>query len=402
LSHPVLSASDRSRGPAPRGSDATSVPFLDLGREAQRLEPELLEACREVLHSGVFLFGPDQEQFEAKVAAATGAARCIAVASGTVALQVMLMAHGIGPGDEVITTAASFYSTAKAIAEVGATPCFADVDPVTYNLHPSAVEAAITPRTSAILAVHLYGLPADLSALRGVADRAGILLLEDAAQAFGAAFAGRPVGSWGDSSALSFYPTKNLGAVGDAGAVVTTDIRVADRARSIRFLGSTGHRDHFKGPGLSGRIDELQAAFLLVKLRHYAEALCRRQHLAARYDRLLPQNLVRQVNRLNLVDVRHLYVIRTSRRDLLRRSLLAVGIESRVHYAVPLHRQPLFRSLAAELPITDQWSHEVVSLPLYPDLTDGEQDRVIAAISESAAQRLTDDNSPAMARPGRI
>ncbi|HJT86782.1 MAG TPA: DegT/DnrJ/EryC1/StrS family aminotransferase [Bryobacteraceae bacterium] len=360
--------------------EAGEIPFLDLARESRRLKPELMAAFEEVLDSGIFLFGPRIEALEAELARQTGARHAVAVGSGTMALEILLRAFGIGPGDEVITTPASMYATAKSIADAGASAVFADIVPGEYNLDPEQAAQRITARTKAILTVHLYGRPADVKALRTLAERRGLLLLEDAAQAFGASVDGRPAGGWGHGAALSFYPSKNLGALGDAGAVVTSDGEAAERARSLRFLGFTGERDCFGPQGIAGRMDEVQAAFLLVKLRHAEEMLRRRLELAACYDRELPQALVRPPAGNRVLDVRHLYVICCGARDALREQLRGQGIATQIHYRVPLHRQALFAGQDSSLPVAEAWSREVLSLPLYPDLTDAEQGRVIEAI----------------------
>jgi dTDP-4-amino-4,6-dideoxygalactose transaminase len=361
-------------------SSADRVPFLDLRRETRALREGLLQSFERVLDSGRFLFGPELDAIEAALGQTIGIPHVIGVASGTCALEIMLLAHGIGPGDEVITTAASFYSTAKAIDLVGATAVFADIDPDQYNLDPATVEAAIGPRTRAILVVHLYGCPGPVRELRSLADRHGLLLFEDAAQAFGAQVAARPVGSWGDSAVLSFYPTKTLGGLGDAGAILTGDAIVADRARSLRFLGYLGRRDHFAAKGVSGRMDEIQAAMLGVKLKHAATNLERRRTLSERYDRLLPRAIVRPLPAGDVKPAHYLYVVRSPNRDGLLHHLREHGIECEVHYGVGIHRQQLFAHRAHHLPVTDAWSQEVLSLPLYPYLELAEQDRVVAAV----------------------
>jgi dTDP-4-amino-4,6-dideoxygalactose transaminase len=340
-----------------------------------------------VLDSGVFLFGPEVEALEAELTSLLGVADVVAVGSGTVALQLALMAHQIGAGDEVVLPAASFYATAAAVRLAGATPVFVDIDPQQYNIDPDRAAAAITPRTRAIIAVHLYGCPAPVRELRALADRRGLVLHEDMAQAIGAAVDGRAVGDWGDSAALSFYPTKNVGAFGDAGGVAVRDAALGRRLRSMRFFGFTGQRDHFAGPGLSGRMDDLQAAVLRVKLRHLAAHTARRRELARRYDAALPHDISRPPAPMGTTSVHHLYVIRCRHRDALRRHLTRAGVGTEIHYRIPLHRQPLFSADAVSLPVAEAWADEVLSLPLYPYLADSEQDRVIAAILELEGAR---------------
>ena len=368
---------------AKRTGKPGEVPFLDLSRETRRLKPELLAAFEQVLESGVFLFGPKIEELEREIARRTGARYAIGAASGTAALEILLRAQGIGLGDEVITTPASFYASAKTIAATGARPVFADILPGSYDLDPEKAAARITPRTKAILAVHLYGRPANVKRLREVAEQHGILLLEDAAQAFGASVDGRPVGSWGDGAALSFYPSKNVGALGDAGAVVTMDEAAAERARSLSFLGYSGERDRFAPEGIAGRMDEVQAALVLVKLRHFDQMLERRLAAAARYDCELPPAWLRPPAGTGVDDVRHLYVLRCPHRDRLREDLLTRGIQTQIHYRVPLHRQALFAPYAEPLPIAEEWARDVLSLPLYPDLSGEEQTRVVEAVVEA-------------------
>ena len=367
---------------------APLVRFLDLARESIALRSELHAALDRIIDSGVFLFGEEVEQLESEVARALQVGEGVGAASGTVALQIMLLAHGIGPGDEVITTPASFFATAKAIAQVGARPVFADIDPDDYQLNPSRVQDCLSPRTRAILVVHLYGRPAPVLELREIADRAGILLREDVAQAFGATAHGRPIGSFGDSAALSFYPTKNLGAMGDAGMIVTKSAKVADRCRSIRFLGYSGERDHFGPVGVSGRMDEVQAAFLRAKLGRVQQWNQDRQRLAARYDELLPTELVRPGARPEYQDVRHLYVVRCQQRDALARWLMERGIESQIHYRVPLHLQSLWHADQETLPVAESWARTVLSLPLNPWLQQHEQDLVIEGVATFAERRI--------------
>lgn len=356
-----------------------TIPFLDLARESEDLKAELRQAFDDVLASGCFLNGPQLTKLEAELATMCGAAHARGVGSGTQALHLLLLAHGIGPGEEVVTTAASFFATAKAVAMVGARPVFADVMPDDYNLDPRAARDMITSRTKALLVVHLYGRPADMSALHDVAREAGVLLLEDAAHALGAMIDGRPVGSHSDGAALSFYPTKNLGAFGDAGAVITNDQLVADRVTAGRFLGSTGRRDVFGLDGISARMDEIQAALLNVRLRHFAHWQARRAQLVARYRAALPDTLLLPPPPPSIIDAHHLFVIRHTERDRIAQFLAAAGVETQIHYRLPLHQQPALFS-SQSLPVTEAWAREVLSLPLHHTLPDDEQDLVIDAV----------------------
>ena len=361
---------------------AAAVPYLDLARESRMLSDELTQAFTAVLATGVYLRGQYTERLEAELARLLGVDQVVGVASGTHALELLLAAHGIGVGDEVITTPATFYATAKAIALVGAEPVFADIDRDTCNIDPARVAQRLTRRTRAILAVDLYGRPAPLRELRELADARGILLLQDAAQSFGSSLDGTAPHGSSHGGILSFYPTKNLGALGDAGAVFTSDEQVATRVASMRALGTTSERDRFHPVGISARIDELQAAMLLVKLRHVSEHLGARRRQAERYQAELPAGLVRP-DALAAGHAHHLYVIRTAMRDQLQRQLARRGVETLVHYRHPLHLQAAFRSRGQPLPIAEAWATEVLSLPLYPYLTDAEQTRVIEAVDES-------------------
>ncbi|MGH3888235.1 MAG: DegT/DnrJ/EryC1/StrS family aminotransferase [Pseudonocardiaceae bacterium] len=355
------------------------VPFLNLADEVSDLMVELHDVFTAVIESGCFLNGPQLRQLERELAQRCGSSYAIGVGSGTQALQILLLAHGVGPGDDVVTTAASFFATAKAIALIGARPVFADVCSDDYNLDVDAVRSAITPRTKAILAVHLYGRPVDVSALGELAVQKGILLLEDGAHALGAAVDARPVGSLGDGAALSFYPTKNLGAFGDAGAVVVNDPHVAELAHAARFLGSSGRRDEFNQEGISGRMDELQAALLLVRLRHFDQWQMTRAALVDRYRAMLPGHVLLPSPPPAVVDAHHLFVIRHRERDRIADDLVKAGIETQIHYRVPLHRQPVFGA-HPPLPTTERWSKEVLSLPLNRALSFDAQESVIRAV----------------------
>jgi dTDP-4-amino-4,6-dideoxygalactose transaminase len=377
-------ARQRSSSLAPAASQ--TVPFLDLGRETSALRSELMDAVGVVLDSGRFLLGPELEAVESTLAPLIGATDVVGVASGTSALQLALMAHDIGSGDEVIVPGASFYATAAAVHLVGATPRFVDIDLDRFAIDPAVVEPAIGRRTRAIIAVHLYGQMAPMAELRSIADRHRLVLIEDMAQALGATLDGKPAGSWGDVAALSFYPTKNVGALGDAGAVAVKDGAIGRRVRSMRFLGCTSERDRFAGPGLIARMDDLQAALIRVKLRHRERHEGRRRQLAMRYEAELPEQLRRVPAPMGMTDVHHLHVVRSQRRDRFREYLERAGIQTEIHYRVPLHRQPLFADSGVDLPNADTWAREVVSLPLNPYLTDDEQDRIIAAANEFAAR----------------
>ncbi len=359
------------------------VPFLSLQKLTAAYRHELLAACDEVLESGCFLNGPQLKALEDELSLRFPGMRAVGVGSGTQALQALLLAYDIGPGDEVVTTAASFYATAKAISMAGARPVFADVRPDDFNIDVTSVRAVLSARTKAIVAVHLYGRPADMPALREVSREAGILLLEDAAQAFGASVGGVAAGALGDGAALSFYPTKNLGALGDAGAVLVPGEDREDRVKAARFLGWDGcARDRFPLDGISGRMDELQAAVLRVRMAHVDRELRRRRELAERYRQNLPPSLLIPPAPVGAVDAHHLFVIRDPERDRVAAELRACGIETMVHYRYPLHRQPRYESGLA-LPEAERWAGSVLSLPLNAALTDDEQSTVISAVHKA-------------------
>lgn len=362
------------------------VPMLDLVAEIGELEPELSAALRGVLASGHFILGSQGAAFEAEVARYLGVAHAVAVANGTDALILALRAADIGPGDEVVTPAFTFAATAEAIVHVGATPVFADIDASSYNLDPASFEAAVTPATRAVIAVHLYGQTADLPAIQSVCERRGLLLIEDCAQAIGADFDGRRAGAWGALGCFSFYPTKNLGAFGDAGMVVSGDARLAERVRMLRHHGSRVTYRH-ELVGYNSRLDELQAAILRVKLKHLARWNARRRAHAAAYRRLLaggPFTLPVEHGRGE--HVYHQFTIRAARRDALREALNARGIATAIHYPTPLHRQPAFerKARSLSLPVSEQAAREVLSLPIYPQLTESAVEAVCEALLAAA------------------
>ncbi len=366
------------------------IPLVDLRAQYASIQAEVDAALRRVLETTAFINGPDVRAFEDEFAAFCGARYAVGVASGTVALQLALQACGVGRGDEVITVAHTFCATAEAILHAGATPVFVDIDPRTYNLDPARLAGAITARTRAILPVHLYGQPADLDAIRAIARRHGLAVIEDAAQAHGARYKERPVGPLGDAACFSFYPGKNLGAYGDAGAVTTDDPAIAERVRELRDhgrrVGPDGQRAKYEHAvvGYGERLDTLQAAVLRAKLPHLAEWNAARQAIAARYDRWLAGTPVAApFTAPGCEPVYHLYVVRVSDRAAARQRLAADGIESGIHYPIPLHRQPAFAFLnvpAGALPETERAAAEILSLPIYPELAPADQERVVAAL----------------------
>jgi len=360
------------------------VPFMTL--EPREDEPAIRTAIDRVIRSGWFILGPELEAFETEFATATSAAFAIGVGSGTDAIALALRALGIGPGDEVITTPLSAAYTALAILHTGATPVFADIDPVRLTIDPAAVEAAVTPRTAAIVPVHLYGQPADMLRLQALADRHGLAMVEDCCQAHLATCGGRPVGSFGIAAAYSFYPTKNLGALGDAGAVTTDDASLAAKLRRLRN-GGQSDRYHHVEPGWNSRLDEIQAAVLRARLPFLAGRNARRRALAARYRRALAGAPVIVPSECDAGHVYHLFPILSRQREALTAHLQQAGIGTLVHYPVPIPRQPALAGIARpeSCPVADRVCSEVLSLPLHPDLTDTDADLVASAVRSFTA-----------------
>jgi dTDP-4-amino-4,6-dideoxygalactose transaminase len=358
-----------------------SVAFLDLRRQYAAIAAEVEPALRAVLAGGQYILGAEVEAFEGEFAAYCGAAEGIGVASGTDALRLALEAAGIGPRDEVIIPPFTFAATAEVVIQLGATPVFADVEAGRLALDPAEVARRITPRTKAIVPVHLYGRCADMLPLLALAERHGLVVIEDAAQAVGAAYAGRRAGALGHLGCFSFFPTKNLGAYGDGGFVTTNNPVLADRVRMLRQHGQQQRYFH-EAIGWSSRLDAVQAAALRVKLRHLeAWTAARRRHAAAYRDALADLPLTLPEEAADERAVYHLFTIRSERRDELRKALAERGVGTAVHYPMPLHRQPVFRDLATDrLGQSERASERVLSLPLFPELTDAERDAVIAAI----------------------
>ncbi len=369
------------------------VPQIDLKRQHAALAAELRAAVDGVLASAWFIMGPEGRALERELAGASGARHGIGLNSGTDALLLALRAFGVGPGDEVVTSAFSFVASGSTIALTGATPVFVDIDPVTYNLDPAAVEKALTPRTRAIVPVHLYGQAADMAALTDIARAGGLPVIADAAQAVGASYADRAIGAWGDAVCLSFYPTKNLGACGDGGMILTSRDDVAERVRRLRDHGSARRYEHVE-LGISSRLDDLQAALLRVKLRHLGEWTAARRRLAERYRALLsglPLGL--PVERPPAVHVYHQFTVRVADRDAVAAGLAELGIGTTVHYPIPIPAQPLFcppggaERAAAAFPEAARAAREVLSLPCFPELTDAELGEVAAALRTVLADR---------------
>ena len=364
----------------------TLVPFNALAVQDAGLRDEILAAIERVVKRGRFVLGEEVLAFESEFAASLGAPHAMGVGSGTDAIRLALQAVGAAGGDEVITCGHTATFTALAISMLGARPVFADIEPAGMMLDPERIEAAITSRTRAIVPVHLYGQAADLDPMIEIARRRGLKLIEDCAQAHGALYHGLAVGTFGDAAAFSFYPTKNLGAYGDGGAVVTSDPAIAERVRRLRNGGQAGRYRHVE-LGVNSRLDELQAAILRVKLRHLERAIAERRALAARYDSgLSGVTLPREIPGRR--HAYHLYVVRHPRRDALMQHLAAAGVGSLVHYPIPVHLQPAYAHLgmgAGSLPETERAADQVLSLPLHPGLSASQQRVVIEAVNAFTA-----------------
>ena len=363
----------------------STIPYLDLSLQNDPLRPELEEALGRVLDSGSYILGEEVEAFEREFAAVCGARHAVAVSSGTRALHLALVASGVGPGDEVIVPPFTFVATAAAVVYAGATPVFADIEPASFTLDPVRVEEAVTERTRAVIPVHLYGQCADMEALGEVARRHGLTLIEDAAQAHGAAFGSRRAGTLGDYGCFSFYPTKNLGALGEGGLVTTEDADAARRLRLLRDWGQEVKYEH-RMLAFNARMQAFQGALLRVKLRHLEAWTQARRALAERYRALLAEGPVAPPPELpGRRHVWHCFTVRVPERPALREGLAARGIGTAVHYPVALHRQPLFASVGsgrASFAEAERAAEEVLCLPLYPGLSDEAPSRVVAALRE--------------------
>ena len=369
----------------------SSIPLGDLRREYGRLRSEIDGAIQRVLQRGWFILGEEVEAFEAEWAAYCGVAHAVGVGNGTDAIQLALWAAGIGPGDQVVVPCLTATFTALAVSMTGATPVFADVDPKRYTLDPAAFEAVITPHTAAVIPVHLYGCPADMEPIAQIARRHNLLILEDAAQAHGARYQGKRVGGLGDVAAFSFYPSKNLGAYGDAGAIVTGDAALAEKVRMLRHGGQRRTYEH-ELLGTNSRMDEIQAAILRAKLPHLDQWNERRRTLAAQYDHGLENfdQLVLPFTPQGAEHVFHLYVVHSPLREALRDYLAGAGIQTGIHYPKGVHLQRAYANLGYQegsCPRAEAAAGQVLSLPLFPHLTAGELEQVIHLIRIFFAMR---------------
>jgi len=365
------------------------VPFLNLNAQHAPLRGEIEEAIREVIDSGAFAGGPFVAKFEEDFAAFCGGRYAIGVGSGTEALWLALLAAGIGPGDEVITVPNTFIATAEAITFCGATPVLVDVDPQTYTMDPSELEQAMTARTKAVIPVHLFGQPADMDPILEIARARGLFVLEDACQAHGAAYKGRKAGTLGDAGCFSFYPGKNLGAFGEAGAVVTNDSALQEKIRILRDHGQV-EKYHHTLIGWNGRMDGIQAAVLRVKLRHLEEGNRARRAHASQYGLALGgiEEIITPVCAAYARHVYHIYAIRVHERDEFLRFMAGQGIGCGVHYPVPIHNTEAYRSLGCRsdaFPVSVRCAGDFVSLPMFPELTPEQVERVVQTAKEAVA-----------------
>ncbi|MDQ1558594.1 MAG: hypothetical protein QOD32_1654 [Pyrinomonadaceae bacterium] len=384
------------------------IPFVDLQAQYRSIKLEVDEAIGRVVESAAFILGREVEAFEAAFAEYLGARFCVGVSSGTAAVQLAVTACGVTAGDEVLVPANTFFATAEAVSTAGATPVFVDADPVSYTIDPTKIEAAITPRTRAIIPVHLYGQSADLDPIFEIAARHNLSVIEDAAQAHGSLYKGRRVGALGRANCFSFYPGKNLGAYGEGGAVVTDDAEVARRVRLLRDHGSEQKYRH-DIIGYNFRLEGIQGAVLNVKLKHLDNWNELRRAHAARYHELLsaagdgeggagkgdsdnggalmlPQELPYARH------IYHLYVVQSDERDALQQHLAAAGVQTGVHYPVPVHLQPAYASLghrAGDYPEAERQAARVLSLPMFPELTAAQIERVAEAVRSFAGSQLS-------------
>jgi UDP-2-acetamido-2-deoxy-ribo-hexuluronate aminotransferase len=369
--------------------------FIDLKTQYRRIQPSVDARIHQVLEHGAYVMGPEVTELEQVLAKYCGTKHCVSVASGTDALMIALMALDIGPGDEVITAPFTFFASAEVIALVGATPVFVDVDPRTYNLDPAQLQAAITPRTRAIMPVSLYGQCADFDVINDIACRNNLPVIEDAAQSFGATYKGRKSCALSLIGATSFFPSKPLGAYGDGGALFTDDDGLATLMREIRLHGQD-RRYHHPRLGLTGRLDSIQAAVLLAKMEIFDDEVAARIRLGARYSELLAAAFADRPAKIRTPFVEAFntcvyaqYTIEVEQREIFETRMKALGVPTAVHYPLPLHLQPVFAHLGlreGRYPVSESAARHVVSLPMHPYLTEEEQERVVAAVREAVGQ----------------
>jgi dTDP-4-amino-4,6-dideoxygalactose transaminase len=366
---------------------AMHVPFVDLRAHHAPIARDIDQAIRDVVERGDFIIGAALERFEAEYAAFIGTRYAVGVGTGLAAIELALRAFGVGRGDEVVTAANTFIATVLAIMTVGARPVLADIDPATYTLDPDALAGAITPRTRAVIPVHLFGQPVDLDAVLAVARRHSLVVIEDAAQAHGARYKGRRAGSLGHAAAFSFYPSKNLGALGDGGLITTDDERAAAELRLLRNYGQRVKHYHAV-PGTNSRLDTLQAAVLSIKLPHLDGWNASRRRHASAYSRRLGGRVRTPVAAGGREHVYHLYVIETGERDAVQQRLRARQVDTGIHYPVPAHLQPACASLgykAGDFPVTEAAAARMLSLPMFPELTEAQIEYVCDALGDTGS-----------------
>ncbi len=365
-----------------------AVPLVDLKAQHAAIAAEVQAAIDNVMSNTDFILGADVAEFESEFAHYCGAEHCVGLDSGMSALELGMRAMGIGPGDEVITPAGSFIASSSAISFTGATPVWVDVDPKTYNIDPALIEAAITPRTKAIMAVHLYGQPADMDRILAIGRQHELPVIEDACQSHGARYKGRRTGSLGAFGAFSFYPAKNLGAYGDAGALTTNDPELAEKIRMMRNYGQREKYDHVY-LAWNRRLDTIQAAVLRVKLRHLDRWNASRRTIASLYGELLQHSAANlPYESPDVEHVYHLYVVQVDGRERVQSELAALGVSTGIHYPVPIHLQEAYRAarvVAGTFPVTEAAAKRILSLPMYPELTEDGVRRVAAALGRAVS-----------------
>jgi dTDP-4-amino-4,6-dideoxygalactose transaminase len=368
------------------------VPFVDLHAQYLSIAPEVTNAMTQVVERGDYILGDDGRSFEEEFARYIGTSEAIGVASGLDALELALRAFGVEPGDEVITAANTFIATALAILATGARPILVDIDPATYNIDPAAIESAITPRTKAIMPVHLYGQPAEMKPILEIASKRGLIVIEDAAQAHGARYDGRRAGSLGHAAGFSFYPAKNLGAYGDGGMVVANDPAAAEKIRKLRNYGQRVKYEH-SVIGINSRLDTIQAAVLRVKLRHLDRWNEARAEHAAAYDSLLAgTSIVLPKTAEKCTHVHHLYVIQVEHRSEVQEILIARGIGTGIHYPIPIHLQEACAGLGyrrGDFPVTEDAASKILSLPMYAEMTREQREFVAENLLQAVAASAT-------------
>lgn len=360
------------------------IPLLDLQAQYLTIKEEINESIQNVLDSSVYIMGPEMKALEKEISAYCGTKEAVAVANGTDALVLTLKAYNIGPGDEVITTPFTFFASAETVALVGATPVFVDIDPVTLNMDLNQLEDKITSRTKAIIPVHIFGQMLDVERVMEIAARHDLVVIEDAAQAIGAEYRGRKAGSIGNAGTFSFFPTKNLGAYGDAGMIVTNDEHLAGQLRMLRFHGCSIKYYH-EEVGYNSRLDEMQAAILRVKLQHLDRWNQGRREKAAYFDQHLPQVLTLPGQDPNAIPIYHLYVIRTDDRKAMMDRLAEGGVASAIYYPVPLHLQKAFQNLGykvGDFPVAEKACEQALAIPCYPELSLEQQEWIIKLVGK--------------------